>query len=216
MVARNTAINNQKIRRNIEDGSLKTRKSFSLSLKKKREISFRIDTTSRSGNIHNFEHFRSDRWPTATTGILQRWMADAESSPHLFTTPADTVARVSKEKTGSRDFQWTLDQQPMYFQWHALNSVKLYRYRPSSQFSFCIKNYVTVSVQLLFHQLWNWKTSKYFPLISCEYEATIEECFFIFFVTLFNNWKLSSFSPYNIFFQAAREINTNNVKSYRK
>lgn len=186
MVARNTAINNQKIRRNIEDGSLKTRKSFSLSLKKKREISFRIDTTSRSGNIHNFEHFRSDRWPTATTGILQRWMADAESSPHLFTTPADTVARVSKEKTGSRDFQWTLDQQPMYFQWHALNSVKLYRYRSSSQFSFCIKNYVTVSVQLLFHQLWNWKCWNIFRSFpaNTRQRYRIEECFFIFFVTL--------------------------------
>lgn len=136
-------------------------------------------------------------------------MADAESSPHLFTTPADTVARVSKEKTGSRDFQWTLDQQPMYFQWHALNSVKLYRYRPSSQFSFCIKNYVTVSVQLLFHQLWNWKTSKYFPLISCEYEATISDRrMLLHFFRYVINWKLSSFSPYNIFLQAAREINT--------
>ena len=137
-------------------------------------------------------------------------MADAESSPHLFTTPADTVARVSKEKTGSRDFQWTLDQQPMYFQWHALNSVKLYRYRSSSQFSFCIKNYVTVSVQLLFHQLWNWKCWNIFRSFpaNTRQRYRIEECFFIFFVTLFNNWKLSSFSPYNIFLQAAREINT--------
>lgn len=51
-------------------------------------------------------------------------------------------------------------RQPMYFQWHALNSVKLWQYRreistrapPIFQPSFCIKNYV-LPFRLLFHQL---------------------------------------------------------------
>lgn len=43
MVARNTTINNQKIRRNIEDGSLKTRKSLSLFKKKRDFVSHRYN-----------------------------------------------------------------------------------------------------------------------------------------------------------------------------
>lgn len=50
---------------------------------------------------------------------------------------------------------------------------------------------------------------KYFPLISCEYEATISDRrMLLHFFRYVINWKLSSFSPYNIFLQAAREINT--------